>query len=91
MVRIGNEDCCNERPLHCEVACVLHCSALPRKIIAFSVCQHHSWHIVFIKLRFFLIRLLYLEALKVVRASKLLLDILCSKFSRLLNGMYADC
>jgi len=33
---------------------------------------------------------MYLEAQKVVSAQKLLMDILCSKFSRLLNGMYAD-
>ena len=84
MVLIDNEDGCIERPLYCGVACVLHCSAVARKVIAFLSISTNT-HCVSFSLRFF-----FSTAQKVVRAQKFHLDILCSKFSTLLNGMYAD-
>jgi hypothetical protein len=89
MILIANADDRNERPLYCGVACVLHFSAVPRKKYCFSQYVNTA-HCMSFSLRFFLIRRLYLEDQKVVRAQKLLLNILCSKFSRLLNGAYAD-
>jgi len=78
---------------HYTVELHVYCNVEPclEKLLPFSVCQQHSLHIVFIKLRFFFFNTKFVfRGSERLRAQKLLLDILCSKFSRLLTRRYAD-